>query len=137
MKRFSRIFGARRYSTPRPTDDEVAPVDVPRMLDHARDRGDRLSDNEIAAALQPGADVTAERHHDPVLRRRAAAASVAHRLHFGPNTPGRRRSSPRTLGSRRVARGGLRRLDVRGDRSGRLTRAPSRASGAQCRFGLP
>ena len=79
MSRFSRIFGARRYSTPRPTDDEVAAVDVPRMLDHARDRGDRRPDNEIAAALLLGADLTAERHRDPELRRRAAAASVATR----------------------------------------------------------
>lgn len=75
----SRIFGARRHDTPRPTDEQVAAVDVPRMLDVARARGDRRPDNEIAAALLLGADLTAERHHDPELRQRAAAASVATR----------------------------------------------------------
>jgi hypothetical protein len=74
-----RIFGGRRYVTGRPTDEQVAAVDVPRMLDRARARGDRRSDNEIAAALLLGADLTAERHRDPELRQRAAAASVATR----------------------------------------------------------
>jgi hypothetical protein len=49
------------------------------MLDLARSRGDRRPDNEIAAALLMGADLTAERHPDPEMRRRAAAASVATR----------------------------------------------------------
>jgi len=75
----SRVFGARRYATARPTGEEVAAVDVPRMLDQARTRGDDRSDNEIAAALLMGADLTAERHPDPELRQRAAAASVATR----------------------------------------------------------
>jgi hypothetical protein len=75
----SRIFGARRHVTPQPSDDEVAAVDVPRMLDVARARGDERPDDEIAAALLLGADLTAERHPDPELRRRAAAASVATR----------------------------------------------------------
>jgi len=75
----SRIFGARRHATPQPTDEQVAAVDVPRMLDLARARGDRRPDNEIAAALLMGADLTAERHRDPELRQRAAAASVATR----------------------------------------------------------
>src|SRR3954465_455289 len=75
----SRIFGARRHVTPRPTDEQAAAVNVPRMLDLARARGDRRPDNEIAAALLLGADLTAERHHDPELRQRAAAASVATR----------------------------------------------------------
>jgi hypothetical protein len=79
MSLLSRVFGARRYATPRPTDEQVAAVDVPRMLDQARARGDRRSDDEIAAALLVGADLTAERHPDPELRRRAAAASVATR----------------------------------------------------------
>jgi hypothetical protein len=52
---------------------------VPRMLDLARDRGDRRPDNEIAAALLMGADLTAERHRDEELRARAAAAAVATR----------------------------------------------------------
>jgi hypothetical protein len=75
----SRIFGARRYATARPTNEQVAAVDVPRMLDQARARGDDRSDNEIAAALLMGADLTAERHPDGDLRQRAAAASVATR----------------------------------------------------------
>jgi hypothetical protein len=76
---FSRAFGARRYATARPTDEQVAIVNVPRMLDQARARGDRRPDNEIAAALLMGADLTAVRHADPELRQRAAAASVATR----------------------------------------------------------
>jgi hypothetical protein len=75
----ARVFGARRYATARPTDEQVAAVDVARMLDKARARGDRRPDNEIAAALLMGADLTAERHRDPELRQRAAAASVATR----------------------------------------------------------
>ena len=75
----SRLFGARRHVTPQPTDEQVAAVDVPRMLDRARARGDRRPDDEIAAALLLGADLTAERHPDPELRQRAAAASVATR----------------------------------------------------------
>jgi hypothetical protein len=79
MSLISRVFGARRYDTARPTDEQVADVDVPRMLDRARARGDRRSDNEIAAALLVGADLTAHRHSDPELRQRAAAASIATR----------------------------------------------------------
>jgi len=75
----SRIFGARRYATVRPTDEQIAAVDVPRMLDQARARGDDRTDDEIAAALLLGADLTAERHPDHELRQRAAAASVATR----------------------------------------------------------
>ena len=79
MSLLSRVFGARRYTTARPTDEQVAAVDVPRMLDRARARGDRRNDNEIAAGLLVGADLTAERHRDAELRQRAAAASVATR----------------------------------------------------------
>jgi hypothetical protein len=75
----SRVFGTRRYATARPTDEQITAVDVPRMLDQARARGDRRPDNEIAAALLVGADLTAERHPDHELRQRAAAASVATR----------------------------------------------------------
>jgi hypothetical protein len=74
-----RVFGARRYATVKPSDEEVAAVDVPRMLGQARARGDERSDDEIAAALLLGADLTAERHPDAELRQRAAAASVATR----------------------------------------------------------
>ena len=79
MNLLSRIFGGRRFETAQPTDEQIAAVDVPRMLDRARARGDTRSDNEIAAALLVGADLTAERHPDPELRQRAAAASVATR----------------------------------------------------------
>jgi hypothetical protein len=75
----SRIFGTRRHVTPSPTDERVAAVDVPRMLDLARARGHRRPDDEIAAAVLMDADLTAERHPDPELRQRAAAASVATR----------------------------------------------------------
>jgi hypothetical protein len=75
----SRIFGAPRHVTPRPTDEQVAAIDVPGMLELARARGDRRLDDEIAAALLMGADLTAERHCDPEVRHRAAAASVATR----------------------------------------------------------
>jgi hypothetical protein len=75
----SRIFGALRHARPRPTDEQVGAFDVPRMIDVARARGDQRRDNEIAAALLLGADLTAERHADPELRQRAAAASVATR----------------------------------------------------------
>ncbi len=77
---FSQIFGARRrHAVPTPAAEDVAAVDVPKMLDRARDRGDRRSDTEIAASLLVGADLTAERHPDEDLRRRAAAAAVATR----------------------------------------------------------
>jgi hypothetical protein len=79
MFSLTRIFGARRHVTSQPSEEEVAAVRVPQMLDLARARGDRRSDDEIAAALLLGADLTAERHPDPELRRRAAAASVATR----------------------------------------------------------
>jgi hypothetical protein len=75
----SRVFGARRYATEQPTDEQAAAVDVPRMLDKARARGDQRPDNEIAAALLLGADLTAQRHPDAELRQRAAAASIATR----------------------------------------------------------
>jgi hypothetical protein len=79
MFSLARIFGARRHVTPQPSEEVVAAVGVPQMLDLARARGDRRPDDEIAAALLLGADLTAERHPDPELRRRAAAASVATR----------------------------------------------------------
>ena len=79
MKWFSSIFGARRHVVAEPGDEEVAAVCVPRMLDVARARGDRRPDDEIAAALLVGADLTAERHPDPEVRGRAAAAAVATR----------------------------------------------------------
>jgi len=75
----SRVFGPRRHARVEPTGAEVAAVDVSRMIEQARARGDVRSDDEILAALLMGADLTAERHPDPELRRRAAAAAVATR----------------------------------------------------------
>jgi hypothetical protein len=79
LRRILRPFGARRYETEHPSEDAVAAVDVEGMLDHARARGDQRPDNEIAAALLLGADLTTERHPDAELRKRAAAAAVATR----------------------------------------------------------
>ncbi|QEC49513.1 hypothetical protein FSW04_19365 [Baekduia soli] len=79
MSALSRLFGARRHETPQPTDAQVAAVDVPGMLALARERGDTRGDDEVAAALLVGADLTAVRHPDADLRQRAAAASVATR----------------------------------------------------------
>ena len=73
----SRIFGARRHPRAQPSDDEVAAVDLTRMLDRARERGDERPENEALAGLLVGADLTAERHPDPELRKRAAAAATA------------------------------------------------------------
>jgi hypothetical protein len=73
----SRIFGARRYPRAQPSDADVAGIDVPRMIEQARARGDARSDDEIVAALLLGADLTAERHPDPELRQRAEAAARA------------------------------------------------------------
>jgi hypothetical protein len=75
----SRIFGARRYTRADPSPADVAAVDVTAMIEHARSRGDVRSDDEILAALLLGADLTADRHPDPELRRRAAAAALATR----------------------------------------------------------
>lgn len=80
MNLLAQLFGSRRrHDVPTPSAADVAAVDVPRMLDRARDRGDRRTDDEIAASLVVGADLTAERHPDADLRRRAAAAAVATR----------------------------------------------------------
>lgn len=77
MRLLARLFGGRRHPRPQPTPEEVAAVDVAGMLATARERGDRRSDPEAVAALVIGADVTAERHPDEALRRRAAAAYEA------------------------------------------------------------
>jgi hypothetical protein len=72
-----RLFGSRRHANREPTPDEVADVDLDRMIAIARERGDRRSDPEVVASLVIGAEVTAERHHDADMRARAVAASVA------------------------------------------------------------
>lgn len=75
----SRIFGHQRHRRPQPAPEDVARVDIDRMIGTARQRGDRRTDAEVVAALLVGADVTADRHRDEDLRRRAAAAVVAAR----------------------------------------------------------
>jgi glutamyl-tRNA reductase len=77
MSIIGRLFGARRHHTPEPTAEDVAAVDLDRMVSVARERGDRREEAEVVASLIVGAEVTAERHPDDALRSRAAAASVA------------------------------------------------------------
>jgi hypothetical protein len=72
-----RILGGRRYERPQPGLQDIARVDLDRMIATARDRGDRRSEAEVLAALMLGADLTADRHRDPDLRLRAAAAFEA------------------------------------------------------------
>jgi len=72
-----RLFGHHRGPRPEPTPEEVAAVDVGGMIATARERGDTREDPEVVAGLLYGAEVTADRHPDEDLRRRAAAASVA------------------------------------------------------------
>ena len=68
------LLGRRRYERPEPGPEDVARVDVARMIATARERGDRRTDPEVVAALVLGADLTAERHPDPDMRLRGAAA---------------------------------------------------------------
>ena len=72
-----RIFGRRRYERPQPGPEDIARVDITRMIATARERGDDRTEPEGVAALMLGADLTADRHHDPDMRLRAAAASEA------------------------------------------------------------
>lgn len=77
MNLLSRLLGPRSHPRADATPADVARVDVDRMIETARGRGDRRSEPEVIAALLVGAEFTAERHHDPDLRLRAAAAAVA------------------------------------------------------------
>jgi len=72
-----RLFGPRRHPRPQPSREDVARVDLAGMLATARERGDDRTDPEVMAALFVGADLTADRHRDEDVRRRAAAAAVA------------------------------------------------------------
>ena len=69
-----RLLGRRRYDRPDPGPQDLARVDVARMIATARERGDQRTDPEVVAALMLGADMTADRHHDPDMRLRGAAA---------------------------------------------------------------
>jgi hypothetical protein len=77
MNLIGRLFGPRQHPRPEPSAADVAAVDVERMVATARERGDRRDDDGVLAALLVGADMAAQRHPDPDLRLRAAAASVA------------------------------------------------------------
>ena len=77
MNVFRRVLGGRRYDRPEPGPADMARVDVARMIATARERGDRRTDPEVVAALMLGADLTADRHGDPDMRVRAAAAFEA------------------------------------------------------------
>lgn len=77
MSMIGRIFGRRRYERPEPTAEDVAAVDVTKMIALARERGDERSEPEVVAALMLGAGLTADRHHEPDLRVRGAAAFEA------------------------------------------------------------
>ena len=77
MNLIARLFGAKRQPRPVPTPDDVAAVDVDKMLATARERGDVRGEPEMLAALLAGAEMTADGHADADLRLRAAAAAVA------------------------------------------------------------
>ncbi len=77
MSIVGRLLGRRRHPRPEPTAEDVAAIDVGRMIATARERGDRRSDAEVVAALVLGADFTADRHGDAEMRLRAAAAFEA------------------------------------------------------------
>ena len=72
-----RLVGGRRYERPVPGPDDIARADVAGMIRTARERGDRRPEPDVVAALMLGADLTADRHGDPDMRVRAAAAFEA------------------------------------------------------------
>ena len=72
-----RLLGRRSYDRPEPGPEDVARVDVERMVATARERGDARTEPEVVAALMIGADLTADRHHDADMRLRGAAAYEA------------------------------------------------------------
>ncbi len=74
---FQALTGRRRHERPEPSLDDIAAVDVARMIATARERGDQRPDAEVVAALVLGADMTADRHPDADLRLRGAAAFEA------------------------------------------------------------
>ena len=74
MSLLRRLLGRRSYEPPEPGPEDLARVDVARMIATARERGDRRTDPEVVAALMLGADMTAQRHGDADMRLRGAAA---------------------------------------------------------------
>jgi hypothetical protein len=77
MNLLGRVFGRRRFERPEPSPADIERVDITRMIATARERGDTRTEPEVVAALMLGADLTADRHHDPDMRLRAAAAFEA------------------------------------------------------------
>ena len=77
MSLLRRVLGGRSYERPEPGPQDIAGVDVDRMIATARERGDRRTDPEVVAALMLGADLTAGGHRDPDMRLRGAAAFEA------------------------------------------------------------
>lgn len=77
MGMIARIFGRRRFERPEPSAEDIARVDITRMIATARERGDHRTEPEVVAALILGAGLTADRHHDPDMRLRGAAAFEA------------------------------------------------------------
>ena len=77
MSVFRRLLRGRSYERPEPGPQDIARVDVARMIATARERGDRRTDPEVVAALMLGADLTAERHDNADMRLRGAAAFEA------------------------------------------------------------
>lgn len=77
MSMLGRIFGRRRYARPEPGPDDIARVDIAKMIATARERGDERTEPEVVAALLLGAGLTADRHPDADMRLRAAAAFEA------------------------------------------------------------
>ena len=77
MSIVGRVFGRRRYERPQPGPEDIARVDITKMISVARERGDQRTEPEVVAALMLGAGLTADRHHDPDMRLRGAAAFEA------------------------------------------------------------
>ena len=77
MSILRRVFGGRTRERPEPNPDDIARVDVARMVATARARGDERTEPEVVAALMLGADLTADRHRDPDMQLRGAAAFEA------------------------------------------------------------
>ena len=77
MSILRRVLGRRSYERPEPGPQDIADVDVAKMIATARERGDERTDPEVVAALMLGADLTADRHRDDDMRLRAAAAFEA------------------------------------------------------------
>jgi hypothetical protein len=77
MNLIGRLFGPRQHPRPEPSAEDVAAVDVDRMVATARERGDGRDEDEVLAGLLVGADFTAQRHKDESMRLRAAAAGEA------------------------------------------------------------